>query len=433
MNKRRIIIHIDEVRRDTISLHLLGFQLEKLGWDVWYSNRYNLIYLIENVKPNAVTMHNLSTVPPDLILKYSDRINFYIIPGEFYLTNENVIKTVYLKKNYESVNKIINKVFSWGEYQKRKLIELGIFDDTQVEVTGCYRHDLLKICNERNIISKKKQIGFISNLGAINIYDDRSRLLAADSLRNCQGRYYPVNRNLEDFYWTYYSTARMTFEIVDKIIFDKKKNIFYRPHHRENINGFSYFVQKYANKFFLDYGEFHEFLFGNKNICAFASTSLLEGLMFDRSVVSLNAINEERIKEHFNMPNYFYPFLKFCKNPKSVDEAVELLTSSESFFVEKNFKEEFDCHVKDFFDHPHSYYSTQKIAEIIDKTCDKENIKINSIPLLKIQIESLKKHIAHIAYKKRNLRTNKLNNNFCPWCHKDKVEKARELFKYMES
>ena len=140
---------------------------------------------------------------------------------------------------------LVDKVFTWGNYDHQKILDYHPTLSSKVKCTGSPRIDIWRNINF-STSQLKKQILVSSNLGGIM---DFKRIW---QLKQALDDYILTNQSFEtDMYDSQIQSVRMTLEYVKLVRFLAKElediKIIFRPHPIESIEGWKILIGEYTN------------------------------------------------------------------------------------------------------------------------------------------------------------------------------------------
>lgn len=369
----KVLIHVDQRMRDAVPMLWLKRTLELRGVSVGLCNRANRNEMFYALAPDVFVQSHVFFDSLEELERKSQIARQVVLPTEGALFHPPGVESHY--KDYPKHNELFSKAFVWGEGYKRLLVKKGYFDESRVSVVGCPRYDVYRncLCESRS----GKMAGFIGGLAALNAFDGRPMFQLIDGARNQGGVCYDAGKNVEDYYWAYVAQCRVFFEIFDKWILKMKNKCVFRPHPNENRAPYSYMVKKYGDGLNLDEGEYF-YLWTKKisGLVMFGSTTIVEAIFSRTPVITLEKIIGERLDDHQNSPDVRLPGIRCSWEPRTVEEAVDMMREmSEGKLVAKEPSEKIRHVLAEMYDWPRGRSSIEHIAdEIMELMAGRRNM-----------------------------------------------------------
>lgn len=384
----RILLHCDDRRRDSVTMSMLAFCLKGMGHDVRLCNRVTLRKYDPVFDPDLIVLSHsfMYGGGPDDLARKARRAKILILPTEGAILGRGQGLTSYSgqpidapRENRQALTRYVSKIFVWGDATRRFLIEEGIYQDHQVMVVGCprfdlYRSPLFREIRLRNVSARR--VGVVGVFQAINIFDQRNHLLTIDQLRHSQRIYYDEDKNLEDYFWWQYANFRLTLDLVEEAILRRGMSVYYRPHPNEHINSYQFLQARLGSSFRLERGDtpFFSWLAQVPALVITNSTTAVEAFITSTPAISLQSMLGESLDRHMNLPDWCHPMLQYCRNPKSVGEAVDLIEMAVAGNLEPT-----DINIpsvaqflRDFYDWPRVELSMVSVVREIDRMAREE-------------------------------------------------------------
>jgi hypothetical protein len=222
---------------------------------------------------------------------------------------------------------------------------------------------------------EKEGVGFVGRFAGFNTFDQRGMFCSIDRERHDHGIRYARDRNVEDPAWYAIATARVFFDLLDKVILEHKMGVLYRPHPNERLKGYEYHTKKYGANFKLDDSiSFSEWLLKTKAIVMNASTCMTEGFVNGIPVISILGLIGDRLDDHMHPSlgqDTHLPFLKFCYIPKTTDECIDMIDKADKGLLKPvAFNDELRKLLYDFCDWPRKEPSLVTIAREIKEVAE---------------------------------------------------------------
>ena len=328
MRQPRILLHVDERRRDVAALCALQLLLEEGGARVTVSTRRTTPLLARRGRYEAVILPAHDQLPSDLCERLSRRSRIYFLPTEGAWFGERALMIKY-GGGYDSELwgehvRRIRKFFLWGEYSRKVLLDTGLFRDDQLEVLGGIRMDyfLAQPLPEEAALHDPRSLGTISNFLQINPYLQDNVFNTVDRMRTRHGLYYGYGRHIEDRYWIEVARLRVWFEFLEECR-RRGEGVSLRIHPRESLAAYGDPLSRYPNVLTLADQEipFESWLLRLGVPVGFNSTTFFEVVAAGRPGVSLEGLIGPRLADHADgFLQYHYPIMDFIETPTTLDQ-----------------------------------------------------------------------------------------------------------------
>lgn len=385
MNGRyKVLLHIDEVQRDYVPLHWIGFFLEQLGARVRYSTRRTRMYLWKYWRPHAVLDSHINYHASRETLEALTRETLlFLLPAEGLQFCEEHINVPYTGPDNDRAEYLgyLSRIFLWGRWQgslleKRKLLPPGL-----AVVSGNPKYDGIEWYRKKQ--TAKKSVGFVGLFNGINIFDDRSFLSYIYSLRNRKGINFDADKEVEDFIW-YQVAAFRTFMELAEMLVGRGYTVSLRPHQLENHANYETFKKMFGPRFQVNMGgSFQEWLLDQHAVIVMKTTSLYESFLTGVPIITVEDMIG-RLDSHMTLPNYRVPELQYCWRPEDPEEACALVDQA----VQGNLAasprgNDLQEKILQYFDFPRQKPSSLEIAENIYDSCTErfKTAKKRNIPV----------------------------------------------------
>ncbi|MCF8070643.1 MAG: hypothetical protein K9L30_18840 [Desulfobacterales bacterium] len=381
-NSARILILVEDRRRDGLAMMLLARTLEAIGNNsVYLSNRRTHKDLYKIVSPHVTVLPHpyalgKNVEDAEALAKKSTLI---LLQTEGLLHSKSDLPTVLACVHPENTNptvkerrqytRLFTKALMWGRYQAQICEEEGYFTKDQISVVGGVRTDLLH-SEIRDPDHATKYVGFTGRFSVINMHDNRSCFNVIDGLMEKRGRKYDITREPEDFIWSVYAYARLMMIILEKSVVKKGFKAICRPHPFENFKKYKYFLKKYGeNNLIIDQPQnsIGEFLSSAAIVIAPNSSVILESIISETPVITLHSIIKERLSDHVNLKQLNLPSNNWAWHPNTVEEAMELIDSAMNGVLPVMASEDgYYDYIKERFDLPREKPAILSAAEEIN-------------------------------------------------------------------
>jgi len=433
MEKGTVLIHIDEKQRDTHAMLWITFYLQEFGFDVYLCNRVNRSFLWEKLKPDIMIDSHINYYDEHTLAHMTKFTKLLILPAEGAIFNKHVLDLLYLgeKRSKKNNIKYVSKFLIWGNKNRQWLLEQNIIDEKKMEVVGCPRYDIYKNFKPKN----PSKIGILTMFKTINIFDGRSIIKLIDELKYRQGYNFDKNRNVEDLFWYYVSGCRVVLESIENLCSKNDFVIKIRPHQTEAPHNYNFLTEKYNNRVVIDMNDsFYEWLENVYALIVIKSTSMIEALLMGIPVISLENLMGDRLDDHMRMPDSRIPFLRYCWNPKTYDELVELCDKAKRGELKPSpDMQGFEQLTHDFFDYPRKEPSSLTIAKIVKETYEQDISFFKRKKINHSMYKYLNYHGINRLIALKNSRSEMIKSNYFPWEKNVYLAAKRNWEKYIKS
>lgn len=399
---KKILILVDNSRRDLIWVNLLKLEFEKRESNiVKLCNKRNVIIELLDFLPEIFIV---SRADYHYVKNLKGLCNIYIVPGEgARLTAESALG-VFLGRAYTPDRlhdlSFVDKAYVWGNQIKDWLKETKLFKDSQLFVSGNCRLDVYKkkkYFKKRNIT--RKQIGIaVSTKTTTSYYGDQH---FPEVYYNMQEEdKYPTlqeNKFFEENVWRDHAILRITMELIKKILNETDLDISVRVGPFEDINEFKFLNKLYPDRITVEHPDqlLAEWLRNIDLVLTCRSTTGLEAQIAQIPVIAYEyLIGYENLIRSFKPKECGFEDIMPCfHTPKNKNEVIYLINK----FLDNKLKvygneSHFNNFMKDVYDW---------------EGCDNSNVA-------EIITEDIINHSTskNIEKSDRKLWKNKIDNNF---------------------
>ena len=440
MRKPVIQIHVDDRRRDALTMVILAKLLRVLGNRVFLTNRATTRLYYKHFHPDVMVVPYpwIGVSGPEEFAERARRTRMIVLPTEGMTVSNLDFGADFFGKGDPAVArkyaKHVTTAFMWGEAAKRSVEEGHLQDQVRVRVVGCPRFDVYhpKLQLEKFVGPEiSSSVGFVGSFTQINVYDQRSVFDVLDGVRTGyvhQG----ADGNPEEPFWWHFAAARVYLDLLDEWIFTRRRIAKYRQHPFEHFASYSYLQNKYGRQFIMD-DSLNPFPLWLATLGAMVvpgnSSTAIQAYIAGKPVISTHRLINIPFPGLAKQKAYQNPpFLEFAHNPPSVKRAADFLEAA----IEGNLSctdtsdPELAALLRDQLDWPRSEFSTCSIAREIDKVA-KEAADVNPAPVPLVNLikatslsylfrAGLKLHGWKHKYTPGRKQVNELSR-FWPWHH----------------
>ncbi len=413
---RKILILVDNSRRDLLPSLLLKLKFEQCGCIVDLCNKRNYKIKVREFEPDAF-LASRGDIP--FLNDISKVCKLYVIPAEGARLTPETMKSVFLGRvhngmQYDMNGKIIDdfafisKVYLWGKSTKKFLLSTNLFKDEQLAVSGNGRLDVYssqKIQRE-HLKSKDFTIGIAFSIKSISVFEGNVNYLKIiyslfDKTKSGKFPMVPEGRHYEDYVWRDFAIARKMIEIILNVMQTTDYKIKLRVGPFENINDYKFLQELFPERFIIQdpSEQLIDFLSQINLMLTCWSSTGLESILMDVPVIAIPyLLDKKHLLEHIAPEaNGFNTFLKIYYTPQSIEETMKLIEDQKNnkldVVPDKIFYKNF---LKDVYNWPMDISTTKFIVNDILQDIAKNPLKRNvSFSYLKFnpRIESIIKWV----------------------------------------
>lgn len=329
----RILIHLDERRRDFPVLAALKILLERAGHRVILSTRRHTLLYLRRVAFDAIIVPYMEHIPYGDIPAISARSKIYMLPTEGILFNEGPLLLKYAggenPKLWDRQIRAVKRFFLWGNYSRRILLNTGKFREDQLAAVGGPRMDffLAGPTAEEKALSDPRALGGITGFSLTNSFRPMDPFQRVDAGRVVRGLYESPTRQVEDRLWIETAWVRVWLQFFDECR-ERGERIRLRVHHRENLQSYGYLRRKYASVLSFDGQDlpFESWLDRLGILLGYNSTTFFEAVALGKPAISMEGLIGPRLQDHTDsfVMNH-YPIMDHLETPGSFDELFDFI------------------------------------------------------------------------------------------------------------
>lgn len=342
----RILILVDNSRRDLLPSLLLKDKFEDNNCVVSLCNKRNFLLKIREFKPDAF-LASRGDLP--FLSDIAKVCKLYIIPSEGARLTPETMKSVFMgrmhnEKHYDMRGNVIygydfiSKVYLWGDRTRKFLLSTKLFTEKQLVNSGNGRLDVYryKKIEDEKLLPKEFTVGIAFSIKSLSPFHGSVNYLKVihglfNKTTALQFPMVPKGRHYEDYVWRDFAIARKMIELVLNIIEKTTYKIKFRVGPFENINDYKFLQELYPDRIIIQNPseQLIDFLSQINVMLTCWSTTGLEAILKDIPVIAIPyLIDKEHLFSHIEpKPNGFDTFLKIYYTPESIDEAMELIKS----------------------------------------------------------------------------------------------------------
>ena len=328
MRPPRILLHIDERRRDVVVLFALGRLFEQAGAHVTLTTRRTTPTFLRHGRYDAVLIPSHGQIPEAQRDRICSRSKVYLFPTEGAWFGEGALLVRfaggYDASLWDRQIRQTQRCFLWGRYSRQTLLDTGRFREEKLTVVGAPRMDYLLVppSGEERGLADPHSLGAISDFVVTNPYIPDDIFHAVHRARNRYGLYHAHTRNIEDRYWIEVGCLRVWFAFLEECV-KRGERVRLRIHPRENLENYGMLLQRYGKALRLDDQEapFEAWLGRIGVLFGFNSTAFFEVVAAGHPAVNLEGFLGPRLAEHTDgFPQNHYPIMDFVETPSTWDD-----------------------------------------------------------------------------------------------------------------
>ena len=364
--KKTVVIHIDALRREFLSVWLLGEYFKKKGYNVLLTSRHSSERILKFLTPDIfISSHVFLLTPIQWKSLTSKGTKVYINEAEGTNHLHGVSTTYPETYNNQEINySLFSGIFVWGDFSYNFLIKNRRISPEKVYLNGSTRQSILTRPKRKidNVV-----VGIISRFEIINPFDNRHSFV---NLMNLDPEH-------PDWKWYYERCAvdSEAFSIASKLISKLIKLGYYvsmRAHPNESTDSYKLLKKKFGKFFEIDKSlSINEWLNNVSVVVGTTSTAFTEPYLAKIPIISTSKIQnfhysgDYQFHDNFDLPAY---------HPKTVDEMFELCTNPE--LVAKSSKE-LDEFLNSFYSLDNKIDPIVKIVDVVSNENENKSTKIN--------------------------------------------------------
>lgn len=366
---RRVAVLIDQLTRDAFSQLLVITRLRRAGVSVAVGNQATFRTVCERTSPHVIFGSLQATGDlMDYLVQASRRTHVVMVDQEGNKPGEETFKRAYTNSRRMAYATAATRIFCWGPLQKRWMQELGV-DETKIAVTGNPRLDpYLDIRRpDRRRVSLTFRFDLVTGMPflimqSVHVY----------ALNKGTRVGYPPWSSIEDQVWHKLAVARHMYMALERLAADPDIPIVVRPGPWEAPQVYQFMREAYPRVAVDPLSPQHDYVSGASVILDDCSTLGIEALATGVPVVSIQKAIP-RLEDHIGGPGrglFDAPYLAFYHQPKTVDEAAELVRRGHRGQLAASAAPGAEAYLKDVYDWPRRTPASFAMADEILKLLD---------------------------------------------------------------
>ncbi|RXJ68998.1 hypothetical protein CRV08_06085 [Halarcobacter ebronensis] len=343
---KRVLILVDNSRRDLLPSELLKVKFEQNGTIVDFCNKRNYKIKIREFCPDAFLVSR-GDLP--FLAQISRVCKVYVVPAEGARLTPETMKSVFLGrihngKQLDQTGEVIegfdhiSKVYLWGDRTRRFLLSTEMFKEEQLKVAGNGRLDVYRK-NEQKKMHNDFTIGIAFSIKSLSSFEGNVNYLKIihgffDEAKSGRFPMVPEGRHYEDYVWRDFAIARQMLAVILTIMSTTNYKIRFRVGPFENINDYKFLHELYPDRIFIqDQSEqLIDFLEQIDLMLTCWSSTGLESVLMNVPVIAIPyLIEKEHLFAHIAPEaNGFDTFLRIYYTPESIEEVMKLIEQQKS-------------------------------------------------------------------------------------------------------
>ena len=344
MNSNSILFIVDHKHRDFPSLSLIGYHLEKLGYNIYYCGTSMENEVFEKSNPKFIIIPKLTYSPPNQLKWKLEGRKIIIVEAE----GNNQDKLFKYK-----VTVFPDLYFFWNEHVKKIYEKELVNNGAEVTIGGYYRSDLIrqplnnifnpeKLKSSLNIKNNRKIVTIATSTQDSHFSEKRlneKRKIRKSTIEHCVDYDLDVNnkRKLRDI------TEELLISLQKNL--SEKINIVIKPHPNESILYWNDLIRKHdlKNCYLMIGRNINELLsISNFHVSHNVCTTTAEAMMGGIETIEINTESSEVLysSSHLGLPDHR------CRSADEIIGIIENFANNENY---SNQSTKIDSYVKKYF------------------------------------------------------------------------------------
>jgi len=354
----RVLIVIDNAKREQLGAFLLQTELEKIGAKVKLTSRYVIAEAFNSFKPHFVVLPKIHKIQS--LEEISKRAYIGLLSAESYSGSQ--VCTVMSHATFQQEVDLVDLRFCWGAFDRDLLISEKIIKPSKVVITGHPMTDFWYISETKVSARSKKRIGIASTLKVLaNAVNQRNMIELIDGIENnrdAQGcsNYFDAPNHSECWFAFEVAFIRLMINIAD---YFTDYEISIRPHPLERPEDYMCLTKTRVNLEIDTASTLVEWLDSIDVMLSFISSSQIDAFARGKRVISLRGLFPEEIIK--NLPKGLMLTIdNLFEEPKTLSELESVLKEQSVSKIEET-----NSYLKAVYDFPSTSRPSVKIAESI--------------------------------------------------------------------
>lgn len=323
--KKKVLLFVDNSRRDLLPARLIQRELQKLGVDARLANWLDVRLKLRKFKPDAFVS---SRGDLDFAKQASGCCKVFVVPSEGGHQTKETMMSVFMGRAYWKLDRVdwISKCYLWSDQTRDWLLETGIFTDKQLRVVGNARLDVYR---GHKFLKRAKPDGDFT-LGLAFSAKSTSTYYGAPHWAKT---YFNMHREHtfpiaatgqhEDVVWRDFVILRLMMRYLRRYLESCDGRVVLRPGPFEDCEEYRFLEKQYPGRVFVkDDQLLPEFLGEIDALLTCWSTTGIEALVTGVPVISIaHTVDLGRLFSHVSaQASGFNTFVNYYHLPKSEDE-----------------------------------------------------------------------------------------------------------------
>lgn len=372
---RTVLIHADHRRRDAASSLLIGYYLQRLGYNVVIGNRLFSRMWYYRFRPEAVlaTHPNMIFSPSELAQEAKSCRFILMHPESSGMIREAMLEHMRGSRAGDEFAKHYSKVLTWGPILRDWVVEDGLYSSEQVDVVGCVRYDFYRTMQRPAVDARS--LGGMSSFTGISLHERGNPFEYLNKSRDMGGVHFGKDGGFEDYLWASAAYVRLFLEFLDVWCLELKRPVDFRPYTLESLEDHAFFRERYSPFLREDTDSpFSQWLSGRSANVFCYSSSVIESIISGVPYICLQGVIEDRLEYH--QPRALLPETRgalydYTYKPRSIAEVVELSVQAGEGRLPLRVTQEASASLRkllwDYYGWPQPRPSCQIVAETIDR------------------------------------------------------------------
>lgn len=379
----KVLILVDNARRDLLSCYLLKLEFEKFNCKVMFCSKrnYSIFFKFYNADIFIISRGDYP-----FLNNLSKKTSIFLVPCEGARLTPETMRSVFMGRfhngqNYNQFGQIISNfnflsgVYLWGSKQQSFLLKENYIDESKIIVAGNPRLDVYFDSKSNHQKKKNNTIGFAISIKSLSIAPSKPNYLKNihslfDKTKSPFFPMVPKNRHYEDYVWRDFAIARQFLNVLINIIEKTDLHIKIRVGPFEDPNDYCFLSNIYPKRVTIQKNDelLSNFLSQIDTLVTCWSSTGIESYLSNVPVISFAyLIDSEHLFNHIDKEaNGFNTFLKLYYRPKNIEELIELINKSQKKILPISPNKKFaDFFIKEFYNIPNNTTSSALIVNDI--------------------------------------------------------------------
>lgn len=345
----RILILVDNARRDLMSCYVMRKAFEDLDCKVKFCSKRNYNLVFNHFCPDAFLVTR-GDYP--FLKSFSKQTKIFVVPSEGGRLTAETMRSVFFGRfhkqdNYDQCGNVITdfnfitRVYLWGVLSKELIEKDNYLKDEQVRVAGNPRLDIYSVMGgkQQSAVTSdiRNTIGIAVSVKSLSCAPEKPNYLQLihgliDERTAMRFPMVPEGRHYEDFVWRDFAVARKLMILIKKIISETNALIKIRVGPFEDPKDYYFLKEIYPGRVLIQNENELLLEFIDQIDCLLTcwSTTGLESVICKKPVIAFPfTMDRNHLSAHVNEEaNGFNSFLKLYHTPISDNECISFIKSA---------------------------------------------------------------------------------------------------------